>query len=78
MVMMVVVTMQVTRWDNAIIAVMVVVMVMMVVILRDLFSALRQGPPSHRFFALNHVSLPGLVREAKLSRTARIRAEILQ
>jgi hypothetical protein len=37
MVMMVVVTMQVTRWDNAVIAVMVVVMV----ILRDLFAALR-------------------------------------
>jgi hypothetical protein len=41
MVMMVVMTMQVTRWDNAVITVMVVVMVVMVVILCDLFSALR-------------------------------------
>jgi hypothetical protein len=36
MVMMVVVTMQVTRWDNAVIAVMMMVVMVMVVILRDL------------------------------------------
>jgi hypothetical protein len=57
MVMMVVVTMQVTRWDNAVIAVMVVVMVM--VVLRDLFSALRLCRSDARVINLQRIQCIG-------------------
>ena len=67
MVMMVVVTMQVTRWDNAVIAVMMVVMVMMVmvVILRDLFSALRLCRSDARHPSSTHLVHRELAPEAR-------------